>query len=179
MRVPDGAELFADLITTRGGRQVLVFAVDADSPAYGNRYRSPLGEAQCVYSDGTKDPLDQIVARLIGIQDMPPPPDLAPPLYRPVVDWLNTRPRGWWVLSHRIDNDVLSIGEAVWFELPASGYLAALRDYQPVQTESRRLTFLDEGRSTLVDYTWDSETFAVFLHTVSDSDGHRRPSGTG
>lgn len=152
--------LFQSFIVIRNGRDALTFDIDVDRPAVGSRYPSPLGGALCVFSEEPRSDggLEEVVARIIGGLDVPG-------RYLAVAQWLDSRPAGWWVLSHDIDNDVLTYRVIGPFDRAVSGYLQDLLDYQTVQTESRRLTFLGEDGSRIVDYVWDCETFAVFLHS--------------
>ena len=166
MNVDEPQRLLRSFIGSRNGRDVFTFDVDADGPRYGSLHPSPLGLALCVFSDlpQSGNGLEEVLARLTAFHRGSGPRDAVPPYYGLVASWLGTRPHGWWVLSHHIDNDVLSINVPRSFEHSPARYLADLLDYQTVQTESRRLTFLSADRSSIVDMEWDSENFAVFFH---------------
>lgn len=153
------ARLFQSFIGTRNGRDALTFEIDVDTPAVGSRYPSPLGVALCVFSESaeTDEEFNDLVAQLIANSG-------TPKQYRTVVAWMDARPAGWWFLSHYIDNEVLSRRVIGPFDHGVDSYLIQLRDYQTVQTASRRLTFVSEDSTRLVDYVWDTESFAVFLH---------------
>ncbi len=142
----------------KNGREVLSFEVNADVPRYGSLHPSPLGLALCVFSDLPPD-LAEGVAHLTAVDAG------TPPFFRQVADWLESpEAQGQWVLSHYIDNDFLSTGPALPSGRSLADYLAELVDYPSIQTDSRRLTFLAEGRAKLVDFDWDSECLAVFYH---------------
>ena len=146
------------LIARRAGREVLTFEVEADAPRYGSLHPSPLGLALCVFSDLPGD-LTEGLAHLTAFDTG------APPFFRQVAGWLESGDaQGEWVLSHYIDNDVLSIGPALPAGRPLAACLADLRDYPSIQTDSRRLTFRAADRMKLVDFDWDSECLAVFCH---------------
>ena len=164
MTTERGARFLRSFIGDRNGRQALAFEIDADTPVYGSRYPSPLGGALCVFSriPESVDGLNEVVAQLIEESDIPP-------YYRSLVTWLDSRPAGWWVLSHRIDNEVLSTHVIGPFEGGLGGYLNQLPEYQTVETDSRRLSFLGDDGACVVDYVWDSECFAVFLHASPEA----------
>lgn len=163
MTTDRGGQLLRSFLGSRNGREALVFDIDADAPAYGSRYPSPLGSALCVFSrvPASTDGLNEVVAQLIAGSGVPP-------RYMSVSAWLDSHPDGWWVLSHDIDNEVLSTDVIGPFDHGLSIYLTRLRDYQTVETDSRRLSFLSDDGACVVDYVWDSECFAVFLHAVPD-----------
>ncbi len=146
------------LIARRNGREVLTFEVDADVPRYGSLHPSPLGLALCVFSDLPRD-LAEGLASLTAVGTG------TPPFFRQVADWLESdEARGQWVLSHYIDNDVLSVGPALPSGRRVADYLAELVDYPSIQTDSRRLTFCAADPAYLIDFEWDSECLAVWCH---------------
>lgn len=146
------------LIARRAGREVLTFEVDADAPRYGSLHPSPLGVALCVFSDLPPD-LPEGLARLTAVDNE------TPDYYRQVAGWLESaEAQGQWVLSHYIDNDVLSIGPTLPPGRRLTAYLADLLNYPSIQTDSRRLTFRGADRTKLVDFDWDSECLAVMCH---------------
>ena len=163
MTTEPGGQLLRSFLGSRNGREALVFDIDADVPAYGNRYSSPLGSALCVFSrvPESADGCNEVLAQLIA-------GSAVPPHYVSVSAWLDSHPAGWWVLSHDIDNEVLSTRTIGRSGRRLSSYLTQLRDYQTVETDSRRLSFLSDDRACVVDYVWDSECFAVFLHASPD-----------
>lgn len=163
MNTDRGGQLLRSFLGIRNGREALVFDIDADAPAYASHYPSPLGSALCVFSriPESADGCNEVVAQLIAGSGVPPH-------YVSVSTWLDSRPAGWWVLSHDIDNEVLSTDVIGPFDHDLSSYLTRLRDHQTVETDSRRLSFLSDDQACVVDYVWDSECFAVFLHASPD-----------
>ena len=146
------------LIARHDGREVLTFEVDADAPRYGSLHPSPLGLALCVFSDLPGN-LAEGLAHLTAVDTG------MPPYFRQVADWLESgEAQGQWVLSHYIDNDVLSVGPSLPSGRRLAAYLAELVDYPSIQTDSRRLTFRAADRTNLVDFDWDSECLAVLCH---------------
>ncbi|MCW1959659.1 MAG: hypothetical protein KIH64_014165 [Mycobacterium sp.] len=149
---------FDGFIARRDGREVLTFEVDADLPRYGSLHPSPLGVALCVSSDLPPD-LASGLARLIAVDSG------TPPFFRQLASWLESaEAQGEWVLSHYIDNEVLSIGPMLPPGRRLEAYLADLLNYPSIQTDSRRLTFRAADRARLVDFGWDSECLAVLCH---------------
>ena len=157
MNGEQGDQLLQGFIGSRRGREEFIFDIDADWPRRGDRFPSPLGVALCVFSE----PLAQWSGEVIDAVVAP-----ASGCLQSVVGWLDSRPAGRWVLSHRIDNDALTLRVLGPPEGPLPSYLEQLRGYETVETESRRLTFLSQDR--IVDFVYDSECFAVFCHAAPD-----------
>lgn len=157
MNGEQGDQLLQGFIGSRHGREEFIFDIDTDWPSRGDRFPSPMGVALCVFSEPLAQwrgaDIDGLVAPASGY-------------LQSVVEWIDSGPAGWWVLSHRIDNDALTLRVLGPSEGSLPSYLEQLRGYETVETESRRLTFLSQDR--IADFVYDSECFAVFLHAAPD-----------
>jgi len=154
------------IVSTPENSEKLSFEIDAERPRYGSLHSSPFGLALCLYSDlpSVNDAIDHIAYQLGRFHRSTTPSDEIPPFYALITEQLKTKPKAYWFLSHYIDNEVLSCTKALPFDRSVTSYFKMFKEYETIQTDSRRLSLLSADHDWLLDYHWDSENFTIFYH---------------